>query len=45
MHQRRQWAEEVGFPADAVEEMYHNLITHFVREEKRDWEEKQIGHG
>ena len=45
MRQRRQWAEEVGFPADAVEEMYHNLITHFVREEKRDWEEKQIGHG
>ena len=41
MHQRRQWAEEVGFPADAVEEMYHNLITHFVREEKRDWEAKK----
>ena len=45
LSQRRQWAEEVGFPPDAVEEMYHNLITHFVREEKRDWEEKQIGHG
>ena len=41
MRQRRQWAEEVGFPADAVEEMYHNLITHFVKEEKRDWAAKK----
>ncbi len=41
LRQRRQWAEEVGFPPDAVEEMYHNLITHFVQEEKRDWEAKK----
>ncbi len=41
LRQRRQWAAEVGFPPDAVEEMYHNLITHFVREEKRDWEKNR----
>ncbi|MBP7962176.1 MAG: chorismate mutase family protein [Caldilineaceae bacterium] len=41
LRQRRQWAEEVGFPPDAVEEMYHNLITHFVKEEKRDWAAKK----
>lgn len=45
LRQRRQWAEEVGFPPDAVEEMYHNLITHFVRAELRDWEEQQIERG
>jgi isochorismate pyruvate lyase len=37
--QRRRWAEEVGFPPDAVEEMYHNLIDRFIQEEKRDWEQ------
>jgi len=41
LRQRRQWAEESGFPPDAVEEMYRNLIARFVEEEKRDWEAKK----
>ena len=40
LRQRRQWAEDVGFPPDVVEEMYRNLIARFVQEEKRDWHER-----
>ncbi len=41
LRQRRQWAEDAGFPPDAVEEMYANLIDFFVQEEKRDWKKEK----
>ncbi len=33
---RRQWAEEVGFDPDIVEQMYRLLIEHFIEEEMKD---------
>ena len=31
--QRRLWAEQNGLSPDAIEKMYHDLVTHFIQEE------------
>ncbi len=33
--QRREWAVQNGLSPDAIEEMYRNLINHFISEEMK----------
>lgn len=40
LKKRREWAEEEGLEAEMVEEMYRNLIKHFIGQEMKTWEEK-----
>lgn len=35
--QRRVWAEAEGLNADAIEKLYHDLVTHFIAEELKYW--------
>ncbi|MGD2184317.1 isochorismate lyase [Lusitaniella coriacea] len=37
LEQRRIWAEEEGFNADAIEKMYRDLVNHFIEEELKHW--------
>jgi isochorismate pyruvate lyase len=35
--QRRVWASEEGLNADAIEELFNDLVTHFIEEEMQHW--------
>jgi isochorismate pyruvate lyase len=35
---RRDWAQAHGLNPDAIEKMYHDLVTHFIREEMKHWQ-------
>jgi isochorismate pyruvate lyase len=37
LQQRRVWAEQQGLNADAIEKLYHDLVTHFIEEEMKHW--------
>ncbi|WP_192560721.1 isochorismate lyase [Pseudomonas allokribbensis] len=34
---RREWAEAEGLSPDAVEQMYRDLVNHFIAEEMKHW--------
>lgn len=38
LEQRRQWAQDVRLNADAIENLYRDLVLHFIEEEKRQWQ-------
>ncbi|OZI08484.1 isochorismate-pyruvate lyase [Siphonobacter sp. BAB-5385] len=37
--QRRQWAQEQGLNPDVIEGLYRNLVTHFIEEELKHWQQ------
>ena len=39
--QRRQWAEQEGLNADAIERLFSDLVNHFIAEEMRHWQQQQ----
>ncbi|MBD0268184.1 MAG: isochorismate lyase [Cyanobacteria bacterium Co-bin8] len=39
LKQRRTWAEEEGLNADVIEKMYQNLVSHFIEEEMKHWQQ------
>src|SRR5699024_11053815 len=39
--QRREWAEQEGLDPDAIEQMYFNLVNHFIARELEYWKEKK----
>lgn len=41
LKQRRTWAQEEGLNADAVEKMYHDLVTYFIDEEMKRWKQSK----
>ncbi|HEY9630043.1 MAG TPA: isochorismate lyase [Coleofasciculaceae cyanobacterium] len=41
LQQRRAWAEEEGLNSDAIEKMYRDLVTHFIDEEMKHWQQTQ----
>lgn len=41
LKQRRIWAEEEGLSADAIEQMYQNLVNHFIDQEMKHWQNVQ----
>lgn len=42
LQQRRIWAEEEGLNPDAIEKMYENLVNHFIAEEMKHWQAKNV---
>jgi isochorismate pyruvate lyase len=42
LQQRRDWAEEEGLDADAIEKMYQDLVNHFIDEEMKHWQQSEI---
>lgn len=42
LQQRRVWAEEEGLHPDAVEKMYEDLVNHFIAEEMKYWQAKNV---
>lgn len=41
LHTRREWAEQAGLDGSVIEELYRNLVTYSIREEKKHWESLQ----
>lgn len=41
LKQRRTWAEEEGLNPDAIEKMYRDLVSHFIEEEMKHWQQSQ----
>ena len=41
LQQRRVWAEEQGLNADAIENLYQDLVNHFIDEELKYWEQSK----
>ena len=39
LEQRRQWAEAEGLSPTAIETMYRDLVTYFIKEEMRAWKQ------
>lgn len=39
--QRRQWAEQEGLSADAIERLFTDLVNHFIEEEMQHWRQQQ----
>jgi len=37
LEQRRVWASNEGLSPDAIEQMYRNLVNHFIKEEMSHW--------
>jgi isochorismate pyruvate lyase len=42
LQQRRAWAEEAGLNPDAIEKMYADLVNHFIEEEIKYWESRNV---
>ncbi|AUD06310.1 isochorismate lyase [Spirosoma pollinicola] len=38
--QRREWAQEKGLNPDIVEGLYRTLVTHFIDEEMKHWQQR-----
>lgn len=38
LQQRRDWAESAGLNPDAIEKLYHDLVSHFIEEEMKHWQ-------
>ncbi|HEB4094343.1 TPA: isochorismate lyase [Klebsiella quasipneumoniae] len=41
LKERRSWAEEQGLSSDLIEKIYRDLVTWFISEEMKHWEETQ----
>jgi isochorismate pyruvate lyase len=39
LDQRRAWAVEVGLSPEAIEKLYRDLVTHFIEEELKFWDQ------
>lgn len=39
---RREWAVSEGLDPDMVEELYRNMVTRFIAEEKNHWRSQQF---
>lgn len=39
--QRRIWAEAAGLSADAIGKMYQDLVTYFIDEEMKHWQQSK----
>lgn len=39
--QRRQWAEQEGLKADAIERLFTDLVNHFIEEEMQHWRQNK----
>jgi isochorismate pyruvate lyase len=39
---RREWAEAAGLDPNMVEELYRNMVTRFIAEEKNHWRSQQL---
>lgn len=37
LEKRREWAQQHGLNADAIEKMYRDLVNHFIHEEMTHW--------
>lgn len=40
LQQRRVWAEAEGLNADTIENLYRDLVAHFIAEEMKHWQSK-----
>ena len=40
LQQRREWAAEEGLNPDVIERLYRDLVTHFIEEELKQWQNK-----
>ncbi|UHG94855.1 isochorismate lyase [Spirosoma oryzicola] len=40
LSQRRQWAKEKGLNPDVIEGLYRDLVTHFIEEEIKHWQQR-----
>ena len=40
LDQRRIWAAQEGLSPDAIENMYRDLVNHFIEEEMKHWQPK-----
>lgn len=40
LQQRREWAEEEGLNPDVIERLYRDLVTHFIEEELKQWQQE-----
>ena len=41
LEKRREWAEQEGLNADAIEQLFSNLVNHFIEEEMQRWKKSQ----
>ncbi|NER79319.1 MAG: isochorismate lyase [Leptolyngbya sp. SIO1D8] len=41
LKQRYVWAEEVGLKGAVIEQLYRDLVTHFIEEEMKQWQQSQ----
>ncbi|MDB5241301.1 MAG: isochorismate-pyruvate lyase [Spirosoma sp.] len=37
--QRREWAQEQGLNPEVIEGLYRTLVTHFIEEEMKHWQQ------
>lgn len=40
LQQRREWAVEEGLNPNLIEQLYRDLVTHFIEEEMKQWQNK-----
>lgn len=40
LQQRRVWAQEEGLNPDVIEKIYTDLVTYFIEEEMKHWQNK-----
>ncbi|GAB3037924.1 isochorismate lyase [Spirosoma pulveris] len=40
--QRREWAREKGLNPDVIEDLYRTLVTHFIEEELKQWQQRSV---
>jgi isochorismate pyruvate lyase len=41
IQQRREWAATEGLNPDVIEKLYRNLVTHFIEEELKQWQQEK----
>lgn len=41
LEQRRKWAAAEGLNPDVIEKLYRDLITHFIEEELKQWQQEK----
>ncbi|MBP8185421.1 MAG: isochorismate lyase [Pseudomonas sp.] len=45
LQQRRVWAAEEQLDADVIEQLYRNLVQHFIAQELQQWQHEQGQNG
>lgn len=41
LHQRREWAVVEGLNPDVIEKLYRDLVTYFIEEELKQWQQEK----